>query len=112
MSGGSAKGAMLILSNVRVHTPFKVDSITHSTHKTYLDSTGHHALTLTKSRCTEHHAGVVYVSLTAMALLITKVSYDYSLLAQLQKPFTVAAAVASIFLFAMAARRVDFSISK
>jgi hypothetical protein len=48
-------------SNVHVHTPFKVDSITHSTHKTYLDSTGHHAVTLKKSRCTEHHDGIVYV---------------------------------------------------
>lgn len=45
-----------------MHTPFPVDSISHSIHKTYLDTTGRHAITLTKARCTENHAQNVYVS--------------------------------------------------
>lgn len=46
-----------------MHTPFPVDSISHSIHKTYLDTTGRHAITLTKARCTENHAQNVYVSI-------------------------------------------------
>lgn len=49
--------------DVEVHTPFAVDTIEHSVHKTYLDTTGRHAITLTKARCTENHAQNVYVSL-------------------------------------------------
>lgn len=48
--------------DVQVFTPFPVDSISHSTHKTYLDSTGHHMVTLKKQRCTERHAQTIYVS--------------------------------------------------
>ena len=51
----------LISRDIEVHTPFPVDSTTHSIHKTYLDTTGRHTVKLTKSKCTEHHAQPVYV---------------------------------------------------
>lgn len=47
--------------DVEVYTPFAVDSIEHSIHKTYLDTTGRYAVTLRKARCTEDHAKTVYV---------------------------------------------------
>lgn len=52
----------LMCRDVEVHTPFKIDSITHSIHKTYLDTTGRHTITLIKQKCTEHHAQPVFVS--------------------------------------------------
>lgn len=52
----------LMNRDVEVHTPFAVDSVSHSIHKTYLDTTGRHAITITKQKCTEHHAQPVYVS--------------------------------------------------
>jgi len=52
---------LLISRDIEVHTPFPVDSTTHSIHKTYLDTTGRHTIKLTKSKCTEHHAQPVYV---------------------------------------------------
>ena len=47
--------------DVEVITPFSVDSVKHSIHKTFLDSTGRPTVTLRKTRCTENHAQAVYV---------------------------------------------------
>jgi oligosaccharyltransferase complex subunit alpha (ribophorin I) len=47
---------------VEVFTPFKVDSIEHSIHKTYLDSTGRPKVTMKKKNCTERHDQLIYVS--------------------------------------------------
>jgi hypothetical protein len=57
-----AAAALTCRSDVEVFTPFPVDSISRSTHKTYLDTTGRPAITLKKARCTENHAQTVYVS--------------------------------------------------
>ncbi|KAK4684417.1 oligosaccharyltransferase complex subunit alpha (ribophorin I), partial [Tremellales sp. Uapishka_1] len=86
--------------DVEVFTPFRVDSIEHSSHSTYLDSTGRHAITLKKARCTENHAVNVYVT------------YTYPLSAQLQKPFMVSAVVGGLFILAMGLRRIDIGIEK
>ncbi|ORY30341.1 Ribophorin I [Naematelia encephala] len=86
--------------DVEVYTPFPVDSITHSIHKTYLDSTGRHAITLTKTMCTENHAQNVYVT------------YTYPTSATLQKPLTVSAVVGGLFILMMGLRRIDYSIDK
>jgi oligosaccharyltransferase complex subunit alpha (ribophorin I) len=83
---------------VEVFTPFPVDSIAHSTHKTYLDTTGRHVVTIKKSFATEHHAQNVYVT------------YSYPLSAQLQKPIAVSALVAGLFILGAGLRRVDFGI--
>ena len=90
----------LIDRNVEVFTPFRVDSIEHSTHKTYLDSTGRHMITLRKSQVTENHAQNVYVT------------YEYPSTALLQKPLTIAAVIGGVFILSMGLRRVDLSIEK
>lgn len=58
----SSEGRADRCRDVEVHTPFAVDSITHSIIKTYLDTTGRPTVTLKKSRCTENHAETIYVS--------------------------------------------------
>lgn len=63
-------GEWLINRDIEVHTPFPVDSTTHSIHKTYLDTTGRHTITLTKSKCTEHHAQPVYVCPFSLLLVV------------------------------------------
>ncbi|WWC86854.1 uncharacterized protein L201_001733 [Kwoniella dendrophila CBS 6074] len=87
-------------SDVQVFTPFPVDSIEHSIHKTYLDTTGRYAITLKKTQLTENHAQNVYVT------------YHYPLSAQFQKPLTIASLVGSLFLLGMGLRRVNYSIEK
>ncbi|WVR04659.1 hypothetical protein IAU60_001670 [Kwoniella sp. DSM 27419] len=87
-------------SDVQIYTPFPVDSIEHSTHKTYLDTTGRYAVTLRKARVTEKHAQDIYVT------------YHYPLSAQFQKPLAVSTLVGSLFLLGMALRRVNYSIDK
>lgn len=89
-----------ITRNIEVHTPFPMDSITHSVHKTYLDSVGRPAVTLHKTRCTPNHEQYVYVT------------YTYSLGAQLQKPAVVAAVTGGLFLLGMGLRRIDWGIDK
>ncbi len=44
-----------------MHAPFSLDGVTHSIHKTYLDSTGRPKVTLTKRGCTERHEQLIYV---------------------------------------------------
>ncbi|WRT64738.1 uncharacterized protein IL334_001672 [Kwoniella shivajii] len=87
-------------SDVQVYTPFPVDSIEHSIHKTYLDTTGRYAITLKKTKLTENHAQNVYVT------------YHYPLSAQFQKPITIASLVGSLFLLGMGLRRVNYSIDR
>jgi oligosaccharyltransferase complex subunit alpha (ribophorin I) len=87
-------------SDVQVITPFPVDSITHSTHKTYLDTTGRYAVTIRKARCTESHGQNIYVT------------YTYPLSAQLQKPLAVAAVIGGLFILIMGLRRVDYGIER
>ncbi|KAK1921625.1 Ribophorin I, partial [Papiliotrema laurentii] len=86
--------------DVEVFTPFPVDSITHSTHKTYLDTTGRHAVTIKKSLATENHAQTIFVT------------YSYPLSAHLQKPLAVCAVVAGLFILGAGLRRVDMGIEK
>lgn len=81
-------------------TPFPVDSIAQSTHKTYLDTTGRHAITIKKALATEKHAQNIYIT------------YSYPLSAQLQKPLAISAVFAGLFLLGAALRRVDYNIEK
>lgn len=86
--------------DVEVFTPFPVDSITHSTHKTYLDTTGRHAVTIKKALATENHAQTIYVT------------YSYPLSAHLQKPLAISAVVAGLFILGAGLRRIDLGIEK
>ncbi|TYJ56949.1 hypothetical protein B9479_002395 [Cryptococcus floricola] len=85
---------------IEIYTPFPVDSISRSIHKTYLDTTGRPQITIKKARCTEQHAKNVYVT------------YHYPFSAQIQKPLAVASVVASLFLLGIGLRRVNYSIDK
>lgn len=82
-------------TDVEVFPPFPVDSIEHSTHVTYLDTVGRHAVTLRKKQITDKHDGIIYVS------------YVVPLSAHLRKPVAVAVATISLFTFAFFARRID-----
>ncbi|WVO16618.1 hypothetical protein L204_104297 [Cryptococcus depauperatus] len=86
--------------NVEVFTPFAVDSIDHSTYKTYLDTTGRYAVTIRKARCTENHAKTIFVT------------YSYPLSAQMQKPIAIAFVVGSVLLLGIGLRRVNYSINQ
>jgi oligosaccharyltransferase complex subunit alpha (ribophorin I) len=111
--------------DVHVHTPFKVDSIEHSIHKTYLDSTGRPKVTLKKKGCTERHDRFFYVSAVAISFPTlrrptrpddrrssTKVTYTYPFYAILQKPIAIALACGGLFGLAGVLRRVDTRLSK
>ena len=87
-------------TDVNVHVPFPVDSIEHSVHKTYLDTTGRPVVTITKALVTENHAQPVYVT------------YSYPLSAQLQKPLVVTSVVGSLLLAFLLLRRVDYTLDK
>jgi len=77
-----------------------VDSIAHSVHKTFLDTTGRPEITIKKAFATEKHAQPIYIT------------YDYPLSAQLQKPLAVSAVLAGLFLLGAGLRRVDFGINE
>ncbi|KAL7420065.1 dolichyl-diphosphooligosaccharide--protein glycosyltransferase subunit 1 [Cryptotrichosporon argae] len=87
-------------TEVTVISPFRADSVAHATHKTYLDSIGRPEITLTKSHATEQHAQPVYIR------------YRYTPAAQAQKPLTVAAVIAGLFVIVAGLRRVDMSIDR
>ncbi|TXT10813.1 hypothetical protein VHUM_02318 [Vanrija humicola] len=86
-------------TDVEVFTPFPVDAIEHSVHKTYLDTTGRPVVTITKALVTENHAQNVFVS------------YNYPLSAQLQKPLIVTAVVGVLLFVFIVLRRVDYNIA-
>lgn len=107
--------------------PFPVDTIEHSTHKTYLDSIGRPRITIKKRMCVEKHEQDVYVrfylSLAAdlvcdqprlilPTVLVVQVTYTYPFAAQFQKVFTVGIATAVMFAVFALAKRLDVRISK
>jgi len=47
--------------NVEVQAPFPVDTIEHSVHKTYLDSTGRPRVTIKKALASEYNEQNIYV---------------------------------------------------
>ncbi|KAJ7638806.1 Ribophorin I [Roridomyces roridus] len=85
-------------TDVDFATPFVAHSTSFSTHTTYLDTTGRPAITLRFTDLTEKHALPLYVS------------YKVPLSAHLKKPIAVAVAFFSVFVFGLAARRIDLRI--
>lgn len=47
--------------DVKVYTPFPVDSIDHTITRTYLDSTGRHTVVIKKHGAVENHAQDIFV---------------------------------------------------
>lgn len=87
-------------TDVQVATPFAVDSIEYSTHRTYLDTIGRPKVTITKRIVTENHALPVYVT------------YSYPLRARFSKPIAVGAVAASALTLFMLLRRVNYKIEE
>ena len=110
----SCDNSELMNRDVEIHTPFAVDSVSHSIHKTYLDTTGRHAITIKKQKCTEHHAQPVYVSswppVSTGRKLMNQVTYTYPLSAHFQKPLAITSVVGGVFVLMMVLRRMDWSL--
>lgn len=87
-------------TDVEVVTPFAVDSIEHSVHRTYLDTIGRPMVTIKKSLVTENHAQPVYVT------------YAYPLSARFSKPIAVASFAGSVLALFMLLRRVNYDIDR
>ncbi|KZS91219.1 Ribophorin I [Sistotremastrum niveocremeum HHB9708] len=87
-------------TDVEVFPPFNPLTVNRTVHTSYLDTTGRPAIILTNTRITDRHTGVIYVT------------YKVPFTAHLKKPIAVAAATFSVFVLALAARRVDPRIHK
>ena len=99
-----------------IQTPFALDKPEIKNHVTYLDSVGRPSIIFKKKNATDKHNGLIYVCagflsfFSCLADIPVQVTYTVSTWAQYTKPFVVAMAFFGIFTFAMALRRVDFSI--
>lgn len=60
--------------DVNVTVPFPVDSISHSVHKTYLDSVGRPRVTIRKRMCVEKHEQDIFVR------IFSRFSYNFVLM--------------------------------
>ncbi|TFY75832.1 hypothetical protein EWM64_g8182 [Hericium alpestre] len=87
-------------TDIEVFPPFAPQSMTRSTHITYLDTIGRPVITFAYKDLTDRHAGVIYAT------------YKVPFSAHLQKPKAVATAFLGLFALAIMARRVDLRISK
>ncbi|KAF8926877.1 dolichyl-diphosphooligosaccharide--protein glycosyltransferase subunit 1 [Dissophora ornata] len=84
--------------NVIVQVPFEVESVEHSTTKTYMDSAGRYTITIQAQNLIEEHA---------QDLLI---EYELASLSYFTKPFAAATMLLVLFASSMALSRVDFKI--
>lgn len=94
-------------SNIKVYAPFHMDALSHPTadvpsvEHTYLDSTGRPTVYLSRRDCTDRHDENILVE------------YELPLLNDLlQKPLAVATAFATVFLFVIAVRKLEWGIGK
>ncbi|KAK9709322.1 dolichyl-diphosphooligosaccharide--protein glycosyltransferase subunit 1 [Basidiobolus ranarum] len=86
--------------NVQLSLPFDIDSVEHSTHHTYFDTTGRYVLILKKKNVVIEHVQNILVS------------YDYPTIRLLQKPFAASAFFLVAFMLSMIVSRTEFFISK
>ncbi|PVG00015.1 Ribophorin I [Serendipita vermifera] len=84
--------------NVEIFPPFEVESMSSTTHVTYLDTIGRPAITLKSSSLTDQHTGIIYAS------------YTVPLRTHFVKPLAVATAMFGFFVLASFFRRVDLRI--
>lgn len=86
-----------------------------STHKTFMDTLGRTVLTLTVDNLSdEARDSQLVVSLVdrMLLLLTSQITYDYSLMDALRKPFTITAGLLSVFSATWAIGKIDVSIKK
>jgi hypothetical protein len=74
----SLRGILSFCRDVQVVAPFPVDAIEHSTHKTYLDSTGRPRVTVSKKFAAESHEQDIYVSRLVHCSIGPNILFDVS----------------------------------
>ncbi|KAF9942859.1 proteasome regulatory particle base subunit [Mortierella alpina] len=84
--------------NVKVHVPFEVESIKHSTTKTYMDSVGRYTVSIHAQNLIEEHAQDMLIE------------YEFSAVSYLTKPLAAATLLMAIFGSSMVLSRLDFRI--
>ncbi|CAO3568941.1 unnamed protein product [Mortierella alpina] len=84
--------------NVKVHVPYEVESIEHSTTKTYMDSVGRYTVSIEAKNLIEEHAQDMLIE------------YEYSSVSYLTKPLAAATLLMAIFGSSMVLSRLDFRI--
>lgn len=86
-----------------------------STHKTFMDTLGRTVLTLTVDNLSDEARDsqlVVSPVYGVLLLLTSQITYDYSLMDALRKPFTITAGLLSVFAATWAIGKIDVSIKK
>lgn len=84
--------------NVKVHLPFEVESIEHSTTKTYMDSAGRSTVTIQARNLIEDHAQDMLIE------------YEYANASYFTKPIAAATMLMAVFATSMIVSRLDFKI--
>lgn len=83
---------------MKVHIPFEVESVEHSTTKTYMDSAGRSTVTIQARNLIEDHAQDMLIE------------YEYSSVSYLTKPLAAATMIMAAFATSMIVSRLDFKI--
>ncbi|KAI8350098.1 Ribophorin I [Mortierella sp. GBAus27b] len=84
--------------NVNVHVPYGVDSIEHSTTKTYMDSAGRYTVTIEASNLIDEHGQDMLIE------------YEFPEAAYLTKPLAAATMLVIIFVSSMVVNRLNLRI--
>ncbi|KAG2210082.1 hypothetical protein INT46_001912 [Mucor plumbeus] len=87
-------------TNVKITTPFAVDSELITSHFTYFDSTGRTMVILEKSNVVKEHE------------LPIQIEYEYSSFRLLQKPLVVTSAIFILFFVSIILNQMTFKIGK
>ncbi|KAL0145580.1 Ribophorin I [Mucor lusitanicus] len=87
-------------TNVKVTTPFNVDSEAITSHFTYFDSTGRTMVILEKNSVVREHE------------LPIQIEYEYSSFRLLQKPLVVSSALFALFFVSIILNKMTFKIGK
>ncbi|KAF9433630.1 dolichyl-diphosphooligosaccharide--protein glycosyltransferase subunit 1 [Entomortierella beljakovae] len=86
--------------NANVQIPYEVDSIEHSTTKTYMDSAGRYTITINARNLIEEHSKDMFIE------------YEYDQVSYITKPAAAASLLLAIFATSMIFSRLDFRIGR
>jgi oligosaccharyltransferase complex subunit alpha (ribophorin I) len=90
----------LIISDIKVETPFSIDKETHDVHKTYLDTIGRRLIVLDKLNVLNDHSKNI------------QISYTHDSFNLLRKPLVASTFFLGAFLLSMVYSRMEFGIGK